>query len=165
MYNILVYLFENYANASLAPEPQLLMQELSTEGFAEDAIQNALGWLASVHHLVEENRPQIALHSDSMRIFHEVEANFITPECRSFLLFMENAGVLDPLSRELVIECAMNIPDDELSLAKFKVIVLMVLWKLDYPMNALLSDELLTLPEQHDDDDSEFASEISETAH
>lgn len=157
MYDILVYLFENYIHAEAAPEPKLLARKLSAVGFERQQIEHALAWLAAVHHLIENHQPVAPSRPDAVRIYSELEQQRLTPRCRGFLTFLETARLLTPISRELIIDCALSLPDDELTLQKFKVIVLMVLWKLDQGVDALLVEELLTLDDQDEDaDDNEI---------
>jgi Smg protein len=58
--------------------------------------------------------------------------------------FLESAGVLDMRRREMAIERAMALPEAEIGLSQFKVIVLMVLWQERASVDALILDELLT---------------------
>ena len=57
---------------------------------------------------------------------------------------LEQAKVLSADLRELVIERAMALPDDRLSLGRFKVIVLMVLWSQEQNLDTLIVEELLS---------------------
>ena len=54
------------------------------------------------------------------------------------------AGVLNPLTRELILERAMALSDHTVSLAKLKIIVLMVLWNQHQTMDTLILEELLS---------------------
>jgi Smg protein len=58
-------------------------------------------------------------------------------------MFLESAGVLTPLLRELVIERALALPEESIGLDKLKVIVLMVLWTRRGEVDALILDELI----------------------
>lgn len=143
MFDILVYLFENYIRADAFPESEQLARKLTAAGFEEDEIQEALEWLSGLRSISSAQRPEIDPGNGSMRIFADVELARIDARCRGFLAFLESAGVLDALSREMIIDRAMALTGSTLTLGRFKVIVLMVLWQQDHPMDSLLLDELL----------------------
>src|SRR5690606_24656059 len=88
-------------------------------------------------------RPEISPESDSVRIYAEAEMARLNAECRGFIAFLENAGALDALTRELIIERAMALDRFSVNLHRLKVIVLMVLWQQEQPMDSLILDELL----------------------
>ena len=62
------------------------------------------------------------------RVFHGPELEKLDVECRGFLLFLEQHGVLDADQRELVLDRAMALDQDELDLDDLKWVVLMVLF-------------------------------------
>jgi Smg protein len=62
------------------------------------------------------------------RVFHGPELEKLDVECRGFLLFLEQHGVLDANQRELVLDRAMALDQDELDLDDLKWVVLMVLF-------------------------------------
>ena len=49
-------------------------------------------------------------------------------ECRGFMLFLEQTGVLDTVSRELVIDRAMALETGDIDLPQLKWVILMVLF-------------------------------------
>ena len=57
--------------------------------------------------------------------------------------FLEAAEVITPALRELIIERALRLKDFTVSLAKFKIIVLMVLWSREQDLEPLIVEELL----------------------
>ncbi|NTV10553.1 MAG: DUF494 domain-containing protein [Zoogloea sp.] len=152
MFDILVYLFENYVHADACPEPAQLARKLTAAGFEEEEISEALEWLSGLRQFADNEQPSPAADSHAIRVYVDEEQSSLGTECRGFLQFMESAGVLDPVCREMIIERALALPDSPVSLAKLKVIVLMVLWQHDRPMDGLILDELLT----EDDEDEVF---------
>ncbi len=152
MIEILVYLFETYGYADACPEePEQLSRKLAAAGFEESEISDAIAWLADLRRVADLQTPTQVADSRSVRIFTEEEQRRLDSACRGFLAFLENAAVLDAAQRELVIERAMALPDGEVSLSKFKVIVLMVLWQQQASVDTLILDELLT--EETDEDE------------
>ncbi|HEY3431647.1 MAG TPA: DUF494 domain-containing protein [Rhodocyclaceae bacterium] len=149
MIDILVYLFENYL-PDACPEPDLLARKLSAAGFEQEEISEALTWLDGLDRseaVVIRLRPQ----GTAIRLYDEEEQARLSVECRSFLAFLEQAGTLDPELRELVIERALAVTDQQIPLSKLKVIVVTVMWKRQCEFDALVLEELLT----GSDDDEE----------
>ncbi|MBL8446110.1 MAG: DUF494 domain-containing protein [Zoogloeaceae bacterium] len=151
MFDILVYLFENYVHADAFPEADQLARKLSAVGFDDEEIHEALEWLTGLRQVSSEGAG-FETSERACRIYAERELNRIGVECRGFLLFLENAGLVSPVSRELIIERALALTDVNLTLNRFKVIVLMVLWQQDAPMDSLILDELLA-----DDDEDDWS--------
>ena len=149
MFDILVYLFENFFHADAYPEPEQLALKLSAAGFEYDEINEALQWLDGLHEAGENDLPAIAIDSDSVRCYAAEELAKLDAECRGFLVFLESAGVLNPLTRELILERAMALPDHSVSLSRLKIIVLMVFWKQHQAMDTLILEELLSGNETH----------------
>ena len=64
----------------------------------------------------------------SVRVLATDEAERLDLECRSFLLSLEQAGVLDTTTRELVIDRVMALETRAIDLEQLKWVVLMVLF-------------------------------------
>ena len=88
--------------------------------------------------------PAIAADNDSIRCFGQEEIVKLDTECRGFLAFLESAGVLNPLTRELILDRAMALSDHTVPLSRLKIIVLMVLWSQHQAMDTLILEELLS---------------------
>jgi Smg protein len=144
MFDILVYLFENFFHADAYPEPEQLALKLSAAGFEDEEISEALQWLDGLQEAGTDSLPTIAADSDSVRCYGTEEIAKLDTDCRGFLTFLESAGVLNPLTRELILERAMALSDHTVSLSKLKIIVLMVLWKQHQAMDTLILEELLS---------------------
>jgi Smg protein len=144
MIDILVYLFETYGYADACPdEPEQLARKLASAGFEEADIQDAIEWLSGLR-LAGQTAPQVQASTGSIRVFCDFEMSRLDVAARGFLAFLETAGVVDQQRRELIVERALALPDAEVSLSQFKVIVLMVLWQEKASVDPLILDELLT---------------------
>lgn len=150
MFDILVYLFESYIHAGACPESDQLARKLSAAGFEDEEISDALEWLSGLRRVARDVHPGIAPSDDSVRIYADVECAHLSAECRGFLSFLESAGALDAANRELIIERAMALDDFAITLDRLKVIVLMVLWQQEQPMDTLIVDELLNEEADYD---------------
>ena len=145
MFDVLVYLYENYWRPDACPEPKQLRRKLSAVGFETDEIQDALRWLdglASSAGGVSGNQA-----SASMRIYTEAENEALGEDSIGFICFLESAGVLPPPMREMVIDRATAVGERPIDLDDLKIIVLMVFWSLGEEPDALILDELFVDPE------------------
>jgi Smg protein len=143
MFDVLVYLFENYYQNDATPDHDTLARKLTAAGFEDDDISDALAWLKGLAAPADENFPEQFDCSTAQRAFTEEEFAKLSTESRGFLAFLESARVLTPTLRELIIERAMALGDDSVEIDKFKVIVLMVLWTRRGDVDTLILEELL----------------------
>jgi len=143
MFDVLVYLFENYYQIETYPDQDTLERKLHTAGFENDDIQDALDWLNTLTDLPKEALPESLDTRQSFRGYSADETTKLSLESRGFIAFLEGAKILTPLLRELIIERGMALPNDVVGLDKLKVIVLMVLWTRRGNVDALILDELI----------------------
>lgn len=130
--DVLVYLFENYyldEEAVLDSEPDAIHGKLSEAGFLDSEINKALKWLEDLvvmqqHQSLQPSHPT----PKALRIYTEQEMDRLDADCRGFLLYLEQAGVLPPQSRELVIERAMALESEDFDIEQLKWVLLMVLF-------------------------------------
>ncbi|MGL5631676.1 MAG: DUF494 family protein [Azovibrio sp.] len=139
MIDILVYLFENYSDFSSQPEGDSLARKLSAVGFDELEIGAALEWLAPLR---QKSLPNF--DSAGLRVFTQLEQECLAEGCLDFLVFLERTGVVSSSVRELILDRVLDLPESPISLERFKVIVLMVLWSRDQELEPLIVEELLT---------------------
>ena len=150
MFDVLVYLYENYWRPDACPEPGQLTRKLSAVGFESDEIQDALRWLDGLAQTAESCTAALSTTSrpQSLRVYTEAEREVLGEESIGFVAFLESAGVLPPPMREMVIDRAMATGAKRLELDDLKVIVLMVFWSLGEEPDALVLDELFVAPEE-----------------
>jgi len=161
MFEVLVFVYENYWRGDACPEWQQLGRKLSAHGFEEDEIREALRWLDGLSLATQgisldrtsdgqtatvrdaaENPPAIAPSSGAMRIYSIAEQEHLGADCLGFLTFLDSAGVLPGGMREIVLERAMAASGEPVSLDEFKIMVLMVYWGAGIEPDALVLDEL-----------------------
>jgi Smg protein len=140
MFDVLVYLYENYWRPDACPEPRLLARKLTAVGFENDEIQEALVWLDGL--AVTAQHDTLAPSGLGSRVYTRAEREQLGDESIGFLSFLESAGVLPPAMREIVIERALAAGGSPIELEDLKVIVLMVFWSLGEEPDALILDEL-----------------------
>lgn len=149
MFDVLVYLFENYYQADAYPDHDTLSRKLHAAGFENEDISEALDWLNGLAQFKESDLPQSLDTSNSQRAYTNDELAKLSTEGRGFLVFLESARVLSPLLREVILERAMALAEDVVGLEKLKVIALMVLWARKGSVDALVLEELLPDGEKH----------------
>ncbi|QDL53059.1 DUF494 family protein [Rhodoferax aquaticus] len=149
MFDVLVFVYENYFAGESCPEPAHLERKLSAVGFEADEIGEALTWLKGLDSAAhpEPLRPWLLNPSPlSMRIYPYAEQYHLGEECLKFISFLEAVGVLPAYMREVVIDRAMAAPGTPVSLEDLKVIVLLVFWSFGQELDALVLDELCDDP-------------------
>ena len=145
MFDVLVYLYENYWRPDACPGQRQLSRKLSAVGFEAEEIQEALKWLEGLAEgsgAVEGTR-----HADSLRVYTDEERELLGDESIGFISFLESAGVLPPPMREMVIDRAQAVGVGRMDMEEVKIIVLMVFWSLGQEPDALILDELFVDPQ------------------
>jgi len=128
--DILVYLLENFMYGEIDDnaDEASLKAELLRAGFPDPEIEKAFSWLEGLSSL-RDNSPGLPVTAHhALRVYTAAEVKRLDAECRGFLMFLEQIGVLDPLSRELVIDRIMALESDETELTDLKWVILMVLF-------------------------------------
>ena len=131
--DVLLYLFEHYFTEDVPPpgdREQLangpLLEELTQAGFSPAEIHKAFDWLGALAE--QRPTPGATRSGGPTRVYFGPELDKLDVEGRGFLMFLEQHGVLDPDQRELVLDRAMALDQDELDLEDLKWVVLMVLF-------------------------------------
>jgi Smg protein len=152
MFEVLVFVYENYWRGDACPELEQLGRKLSAHGFEADEINEALVWLdglnlaaqntelpPDVRAAISAGRPQA---STSMRVYSVAEQDHLGAQCLGFVSFLESSGVLPAPMREIVMDRAMAAQGAPVALDDLKIIVLMVYWSFGEEPDALILDEL-----------------------
>lgn len=159
MYEVLVFVYENYWDGEACPDRDQLSRKLSTAGFERKDIQQALAWLDGLQSAargllapddLEHGPREASTHlpptwpasPNSMRVYAPQEIEHLGKECMACIHFLEVTGALPPELREVVIDRAMAVPEPPLDLDDLKIIVLMVYWSVGMEPNVLILDEL-----------------------
>ena len=164
MFEVLVYVYENYWQGAACPQIDRLGRKLIAAGFEAEEIQEALVWLDGLN--IAAKSAQISLPDDlnvnavvgsdstgafagmqpqagsSLRIYSVAEQEHLGAQSLGFVCFLETSGVLPPYMREIVMDRAMAAPGDPVPLDDLKIIVLMVYWSFGEEPDALVLDEL-----------------------
>ena len=125
-----MYIFANYMDedTELEPNRDYLKNKLIEAGFDYSSIDSAFEWLEELS--TETDAAQGIASSHSIRIYNHFEIARLSLEARGFLLFLEQSGILNPATREQVIERIMALDTtDELDIEEIKWIIMMVMFK------------------------------------
>ena len=141
--DILIYLFENYFDADLdcAPEPDrdTLRDELERAGFSEREVGRALEWLEQLS--ADPQRAGAVPGSRAIRILDAREQARLDTDCRGYILYLENIGIVSPAQRELVIDRLLALDVQQIDIEQVKWVVLMVLFSQPGQQSAYLRME------------------------
>ena len=102
---------------------QTQLAELLEAGFESCEVSKAFDWLDSLN-IKRTIKPTV---TSAFRIFCSQEIIKLNLECRNFILFLEQNGILNSDNREVVIDRVMALDIEDISMDKLKWIVLMVL--------------------------------------
>ena len=146
MFEVLIYLFENYleGGASLALNPDTIVTELEQAGFSRNEIGRALDWLHGLNRMQEVATNATTHHA--IRHYTPQEMDHLGLETQGLLLYLEQLSILDPKTREMVIDRLMALDRFELSPNRVKWVVLIALFSQPDKKSALslLQDMILS---------------------
>lgn len=127
--DVLIYLFDHYVEEELEinSDQQDLKTQLVQAGFADLQVDKAIDWLEGLAKQKGVLDTSV-LRSRSIRVYNDIENEKLDVECKGFLLFLEQSGVLDSEDRELVIDRVMALETESIELQQLKWVVLMVLF-------------------------------------
>lgn len=148
MFDVLVFLFEQYYHTEYRPDWDTLSRKLSAAGFDDGDIDEALDWLADLDSHSQCYADDFG-SAKGVRVFAAEELSKLDADSRGFICFLEQADAITPQQRELVIDRLMALNSRSVGLERTKLTTLMVLWNQRQPLDALLVEELLNhTPEQ-----------------
>jgi Smg protein len=149
MFDVLVYLYENYGAFEACPDAAALGRSLADAGFDDEEIHEALAWLQGLARIVEDTDAPALERSAGMRVYTSAETERLGAPAIGLLVYLDSAQQLSARQREIVIERALAIDEAPLSVATMKIIVLMVLWSHSADVDFLLLEELLDDSDPH----------------
>ena len=126
--DVLMYLFETYIGDEMEPEPDrnILRDELERAGFNNRTIEHALEWLDGLE--AEQADEHTAPNDRSIRVFNRREQARLDIECRGYIIYLEQIGILSPSQRELVLDRIWALGARDIDIEDIKWVVLMVLF-------------------------------------
>lgn len=129
MIDVLMFLFDNFLSVEqgFPDDEESLAEALEDAGFRSNTINQAFDWLGELAEIQVPEFTSSGSSKHSQRLFAAHELRKLNPSCRGFLLNLEKMGAVDPITREVIIERAMALESEELTLTQFKRIAGLVL--------------------------------------
>ncbi len=143
MFDVLVYLYENYTALSACPDAEALTRRLADAGFEQDEIADAMVWLHGLASVTLSARVPQRADPAAFRVYTAQEYGSLGAAAIGFIASLDREAQLSPAQREIVIERACALAEAPISLERLKIIVLMVLWSQSVDVDLLLLQELL----------------------
>ncbi len=140
MLEILVYLYESYRMAELAPDRDVLEKKLFAAGFDEISVKEALDWFG--YMATTETHPRL-MEVAHFRHYAPEEMDRLDDDCIASLRFLEEAQILDAVSREWVINGLLLLPGEDISADQVRWMSLVVLWSRGHIEHFTFLEELL----------------------
>lgn len=124
--DVLMYLFENYQHGEFSDtgNQDNLRDELTAAGFPVEEVNHAFTWLDGLSN--PRQQPLVFGPRGSLRVFAREEQDKLSVDCRGFLLYLEQLGIFDSTTREVVIDRLMAL-EEEIDLDRVKWVCLLVL--------------------------------------
>lgn len=125
--DILIYLYENYICDDEREEMQeRVEQDLRNVGFDDNEIARAFEWMDDLFE--HQRQADAALAGNvALRVYSDYESGRLDRACRGYLLHLEQVGILDCETRELVIDRLLALNVARIETSEIRWVVLMVL--------------------------------------
>ena len=129
MFDLLVYMFEKYLSSKNNLDFANMSLELEAAGFNNKDIESALDWFAELKKMsVRIPQSQSLKLNNKLRIFTDKEKEKFSIDGLGFILFLEQAQVLNSIEREIIIDRAMALNQNIINIDEVRWIVMMTLW-------------------------------------
>jgi Smg protein len=153
MFEVLAFVYENYEGSADCPALPALHRQLSRVGFRSQPIDRALTWLLDLRRATAAPPlvvgaddtllpPRLLASGAPMRVLSSAEQAHLGADSWSYLCFLQNQGVLNAQSLEVVLERALAAPGGPMAVDDFKLLVLMLFWNQGLEPDTLMLDEL-----------------------
>lgn len=105
-----------------------LVEELLSVGFEADEIDAAFSWMESQALSAPIAEASLGDLPQSHRVFSTEENQVLSADARGFLSRLYSMGIIDAKLQEEVIDKALQVADDEVSLKEIKTITVLALF-------------------------------------
>lgn len=128
MFEVLVFMFENYFAHHAMPDSDVMEQELSAAGFERTDIVGAFKWYQEMK--VRLTQPDIndSYAYSGTRVFSNIELKKINAESIGFILFLQQANVINDMERDLIVDRAMALKQQVITVEEMRWITMIALW-------------------------------------
>lgn len=146
MFEVLVFIFENYIAHHALPDNDVMAQELSAAGFNQKDIQGAVGWYQEMKSMLTQTSAVYSHQHSATRILTDSEFKKINIESISFVLFLRQANVINDVERDLIIDRAMALKQELVSIEEMRWITMIALWNEGREKDYLFVEDALFNP-------------------
>ena len=148
-----MYLFENYMDedTEIQSDQEALTAKLSEAGFQRGEIHKAFTWLEDLSSLCEQTPAGLSGgQPQSTRHYVPAETKKLGPAGRGLLMRLEQYGILDAQTREMVMDRIMALETEDIDLEQIKWVVMMVLYnRPDREEQALWLEDMVLDTQRH----------------
>ena len=146
MFEVLVFIFENYIAHHALPDDDVMTQELSAAGFNQKDIQGAVGWFQEMKSMLTHPPAVYSHQHTATRILTDSELKKINIESISFVLFLQQANVINDVERDLIIDRAMALKQEQVNIEEMRWITMIALWNEGREKDYLFVEDALFNP-------------------
>ena len=149
MFDLLVYMFENYLSSKNNLDFANMTLELEAAGYDNKDIESALDWFTELKEMSEKiSQSHSSKLNDKLRIYTDKEKEKFSFDGLGFILFLEHAHVLNSVEREIIIDRAMALNQNIINIEEVRWIVMMTLWNNGRENDYLFVEDSLYRTEQ-----------------
>ena len=149
MFDLLVYMFEKYLSSKNNLDFANMTSELEAAGFNNKDIESALDWFTELKEMSEKIPQSHSLKlNNKLRIYTAKEKEKFSFDGLGFILFLEQAHVLNSVEREIIIDRAMALNQAIINIDEVRWIVMMTLWNNGRENDYLFVEDSLYRTEQ-----------------
>lgn len=128
MFDVLVFMFENYFANHAQLDNKTMEQELSEAGFKKNDIDGAFDWIQQMKSMMNAPALYYEHHASAMRCFSPCEQKKINLDSQSFIIFLQQAQVINDVERDLIIDRAMALKQAHICIEEIRWIAMVTLW-------------------------------------
>jgi Smg protein len=146
MFEVLVFIFENYIAHHALPDNEIMAQELSAAGFEQSDISGAVNWFHEMKSMLVKTPAVYTQMQTGTRVFTDAEFEKISTESFSFILFLLQAKVLNDVEFDLIIDRAMALKQKQINIEEIRWITMLALWNEGREKDYLFVEDALFNP-------------------
>jgi Smg protein len=146
MFEVLVFMFENYFANHALPDDKVLEQELSAAGFEKTDILGAFDWFQQLKSMLNTSDQHYSHEATAMRSFTNSELYKIDTESLGFIIALQQASVINDVERDLIIDRAMALKQAKIRIEEMRWISMMTLWNKGREKDYLFVEDALFNP-------------------
>ena len=121
-------------------------QELSAAGFEHNDIIGAFDWFQQMESMITTSDTCYSHHKTAMRAFTNAEISKINTESLGFIVFLQQANVINDVERDLIIDRAMALQQLEIHIEETRWITMIALWNKGREKDYLFVEDALFNP-------------------